>query len=159
MTCEVGPLPVEIDPVLDANFKLVNSGGAPDGWSSSSFVQAVVFETPDPVDNGFLGPIVTREDTFANQDGNGFLVVDATVDSEGPFVLVPGLQYRMDVTFATSWDTTGLGIDDPTAAVFLEAGGISGFDGVSVDLNARVVPEPALMSVFAGAGLLLLRRR
>jgi hypothetical protein len=162
-----GVLPVEIDPLMTMDIKLVVAGG-PDGLShpSTSAVASLdVYLTGTYVngssDFGGLGEKVF-EMGFGTQPqffGNGYREYSVQGSTTTPYVLLPGESYTAVWDFDFYGDTGGMPAGSPAAAAFLEAGGITSYEGLMIDLRARTVPTPGALSLVGLAGLACARRR
>lgn len=168
----ISPLPIEITPSLLANFKLVNSGGPADTddvTATASWLFTII-ETGsfagDTDNDGYVpfgdlvgfGATIDQESGFTSQSGNGFRVIDDELNGDA-YVLAPGVSYTLIAALGFSGSTVDGTSDDPTSVVTVEAGGVSGFSGLTLDLNARFVPEPASLGLLGLPALALIRRR
>ncbi|MEZ5326702.1 MAG: hypothetical protein R3F19_16775 [Verrucomicrobiales bacterium] len=152
----VGPLPVEVDPVTDANYMVTVGGGTATAPSASFSFYFEIWEAGtlgpnDPFNFGQLGPqIVANLKSGGQVTGNGFQIVNDQV-SGTPYILSPGQQYVFLTGTNLRVDASGLGVSDPNSSVFLAAGGLTDFDGIQTALNARVlgIPEPTTGGLMA----------
>lgn len=163
----VGPLPVEVTISLDWSFKVVNGGGTAGSPASTTYLQGFIAEIgtldlASSTRNNIVGAsganaTVVGEEVDAVV-GNGFTVYTGSL-SVDPYVLAPGVEYVAATQFSLFVNGSELVDGDPTSVVTLEAGGISGFSGMTMTIDYRVVPEPAGLAVVALAPAALLRRR
>ncbi len=153
--------PVQVTPVVEADFKGVVSGAFQAsnlnqqfGWFFGIYERGT-FDPTNPSDSD-LGEIVYgRAESFV-QVGNGLQFADDLVAD--PFILAPTQEYVLRANVSTSailYNAPG----NETIVATIEAGGLSGFGGLTVALNPTQVPEPTSMLAVAGAGMLMLRRR
>ncbi|MEM8875758.1 MAG: hypothetical protein AAGD32_16045 [Planctomycetota bacterium] len=161
--------PVEISPVVTADFKVANGGFLSSDTPRTGITYGFfLFETGnfDPgntLEPGDLGDLLVLPydfETFPSNgllEGNGFAVIDETATGDS-FVLASGISYTAVLRIAAESSLSDLP-DSVTSTTFIEAGGLSGFDGLSVALNARFVPEPAMLGLAVFAPMLLGRRR
>lgn len=162
-----GVLPVEIDPLMTMDIKLVIAGG-PDGVNYPS-VQAVAF-----LDVYLTGTYINGSSDFTGLGdrvfemgfgtlpqviGNGYREYYNQGFTLTPYILLPGESYTAVWGFNFYGDTGGLPSGSPPAAGFLEAGGLTSYEGLTIDLRARTVPTPGALSLIGLAGLAVARRR
>ena len=155
---EVGPLPVEVSTGVAVNAKIVNSGGT----LADPFTNASITSSLGEVRGGSFPDYSTTNILFNSLfsdsiTGNGLTIFDGT-NGTPTYILAPNVTYALQLQYQLNVDAGGLTSADPSAAVVLEAGGISGFDGLVGVLNYRAVPEPTSLGV-AAISLLALRRR
>ena len=168
---DVGPVPVEVNPELFEDYKIVLSGGDLDAGRIALRYNVRVFESGslDVSDGNFeLGDFdflgthlsVVEEERNVFRTGNGFTVRSQTIDAAPAFVLTPGQNYTMMINAIFETAAAGLDPADPAAAGIWEMGGhVSNFAGLTARFNARAVPEPAALATLSVTGGLLLRRR
>jgi rhodanese-related sulfurtransferase len=148
----VGPLPVQITPRYALNFKLVNGGGTSDAPVNLTGAGGGVYETGtfSPSDGtGSLGANILNGNATHTLVGNGLHVFNdaATLPS---YILAVGVNYTFYTGISSNVAAAGLTSYSPTSVVTIEAGGISGWAGATLDVAYTTVPEPASL------GLLLL---
>ena len=138
----VGPLPVQITPTASASFKLVNGGGP----ASTTFPTTTVNTFIGVLEASSGGRFPALQLSGANHElvGNGYAIINETYPPVPGYVLAAGLTYDLGLQYSLLFDLTGASAAYPTVVVTLEAGGISGWPGFSVDFNPLVVPEPAV---------------
>ena len=165
-------MPTQVTFELDADYKVVNMGGSPDAPNTGVFSFALLYERQGVQlgDIDRIAPFSYLQDNaipiaFADEArtddtlvGNGIAFGES--DTSSPFVLAPNTEYLVMLGFV-AWSTyVAEGTEGaPSAAMFVEAGGVSGFDGLHLRFNSTYVPEPAAASLLAMGGLVLLRRR
>lgn len=161
----VGDFPTLISPEIDAHFKAVHAGGPvssgdPYTLASASFrVHLTGSYIHGSNDFTTLGDIVAEVNAGVFLQGNGFSVVDAEFTDPDAYVLLPGESYTAIWHFGIRSYIEGLAADDPASAFFLEAGGVTNFDGVVFNLNAVTVPTPGTVALGGLACLTIARRR
>ncbi len=161
-----GPLPMEITPEGDMNFKLAHAGGPADSPFGDGDASAAlrVYETGgyvhgDPTLAGLGQAVLSFSfDASESMSGNGSLIHDIHAVGDS-YVLLPGTSYTAVWSFGMYNTTDGLEQGDLPAAAFYEAGGISGFSGINFSLNAVAVPAPGGAVIAAMGGMLVARRR
>ena len=168
---QVGPVPVAIRPELLGSGKIVISGDSNAAVSGRIDYRARVSESAsvdlntDPLEFSTfsdLGPTLYDGDVGVSRSGSGVTLLPAGPVNEGTVILAPGVNYTVAMNITViDLDGRPLLLSDPVTKLTLEFGGpLSEFDGITLDLNARTVPEPAATGVLGGASLgLLLRRR
>jgi hypothetical protein len=158
-----GDIPVQVTPEITANYKFVNAGGdANGGWWSFVVPSIIIHETGEYVNGDpFRVGLGAQVFPYAAQspvlDDNGFEVIDDTFVGDG-FVLLPGISYTAFWGVNTVAILDGITGNDPAAATFLEAGGVTDFDGFEFRLNAIAVPTPGTAAI-AGLGFVAASRR
>lgn len=158
----LGTFPEEATFDINHDYKVVNSGGSIIGEASVK-VRGVVavyergnYDAVDPSTSD-LGPILNGFGYTTEQDENGYTLVDH--EDALSWILVPGESYVGVVSFIIDVNGALLSQLDPIAAGTLEAGAVSGFDGLTAQFNSVPVPEPASMLGLCEMAGLLLRRR
>ena len=141
----VGPLPVRITPHYSMDFKVVNGGGTAGAPTNLITAGGGVHEsgTFDPATgSGSLGPNISSGGTSDTLEGNGLTVLQ-DVGSLPSYILAVGVNYTFFTLISSEVDATGLTAGSPTSAVTIEAGGISNWLGVQLQVDYTVVPEPS----------------
>jgi hypothetical protein len=155
----VGPLPVQISPTAAANYKLVNGGGPVSSTFPATTVTAAFGVLESVNGNGTL-PVFYQSGDQHVLAGNGFTIIDETIDDIPTYVLGAGLTYELGLQYTLRFNLTDPPFS-PNIVVTLEAGGVSTFPGLTVNLAAVTVPEPtsAIPLAAAASGAFLRRRR
>lgn len=164
----VGNLPVRIGSgSMDANFKLVASGGnGVDGGNDPNVTVWVLGRlyqqmgnAPNPSADAWLSAIEFSRTYTRN--GNGLQIVD---DHFGPstsgYILTPGNYYLYQQIYITT-TVTNTGLIQPTRGMAVEFGGqlsAGTYAGFSYSFDWQTVPTPGSMAVLALSGLLARRR-
>jgi len=147
---DVGPFPEQVSVSATENWKIVLSGGITP--TSSPYVS---------VATGYgLLDLLTANGPFEQgssytQNGNGFHIIDDShpnvLDAGLPVnrILSPG-HYLVEILVQSIFDP---GNEPPvfSQAAALEFGGISAFEGYSIEVTGAPVPEPASALLFATA--------
>ena len=158
----LGTIPELATVTVDRDYKVVYSGGEEDTVATifgTALVQIRERGAYDPAapNTSQLGPTVLQRVFVTQLDENGLTIVNE--QEQAQWVLVPGQEY----VGVVSLGLTGLGdlltSFDPIVASTLEAGAVSGFDGLTVSFSSVPVPEPMSMLSLCGLGGLLMRRR
>jgi hypothetical protein len=138
----VGPLPVQITPGAAAGYKLVNGGGPVSATFPSTTV-TTGFGLIEIKPSG-TAPVMFVPGADHVQLGNGFTTVNEILPDGPTYVLGAGLTYDLGLQYTLRFDLTGAPSSYPSTVVTLEAGGISTWPGLAVDVAAVTVPEPGL---------------
>jgi hypothetical protein len=146
---EVSPFPVEVQLVLDYEYKIAVGGGLRDNQpTAEGDVLVSLFET-----HGF-GPFLRIISQSDPQVGNGWSVVTPPgLLASDSYVLSPGSRYLLmvELDMIVSENSEFL----PTSVVTYEFGGLTGYDGVTGTLLHRVVPEPSTLTLLTIGALTL----
>ena len=87
--------------------------------------------------------------------GNGLIVVDDTQTMSSSFILAP--EYSYILLYSQTWSISDLP-SGPMSSTF-EAGGETSYSGITLTLEATMVPEPATLLLLSLGGLAVLRHR
>lgn len=161
-TFQTGLFPTLIAPEVSIDAKIGIAGGQindPGTPNLHAFINLTIFETDgfDPFNPGVLSnPVYGSSHVFGSVSNNGFLQVTEQIELD-QYVLIPDREY----TFRCAVSMVAIDGDFSGAIPvgFLEAGGISDFDGISIALNQMPLPTPGTAVVAALGGLTVLRRR
>ncbi len=142
---DVGPFPVRIGTSIHENYKLVISGGnleRPIG-SVSEFVQVTSQAPFAQIPGTFFSPAGSLV------IGNGLHVQDFDVSTTEGFIISPGeYELKLHLSMEVS-GLAGVAANDPPPGMTVEFGGISGFDGFEISVDAITVPEPSTFALAA----------
>jgi len=154
-------LPVEAVFNINGSFKVVNGGGTSFTPSTSVSIFAGVIERNDP-------NILMVDGTFPTfLLGNEFDVVQIENHTirlgsvQSPYILAGGVDYDLVLGIEVDIEMFGFGENAmiPQPSITLEFGGISGFDGLSLQFVGQTVPEPTSLAILACPVVFLLVRR
>lgn len=161
-TFRTGLFPTLIAPEVSIDAKIGIAGGQifdPGTPNLQAAISLIIYETDgfDPSNPGLLfNPVYGNSYNFGSVFNNGFLEVTEQVELD-QYVLIPDREYTFQ------WGVVMVAFDGnfsmATPVGFLEAGGISSYDGISIALNQMPVPAPATAIVAALGGMTFLRRR
>lgn len=158
----VTDLPVAVSLNLTGDIDLINGGGAAGRDPGvTSRLRTRIGITAYRMDNSYAGSaldtIIGPYEAIGNTPQDVFITFDHTTET---FALAPGYRYTLSMsTWVVTETPSPLPSSWMAAGTTIEAGPLSGNQGLELTMNWTTLPEPALATLATPALLLLRRRR